>query len=88
LVEGIWLAYVLFIPGFIIVEGRYLLRHPKTFRAPAVFVYVGVVGLSVIFALSMDTLVVVPFMLAGAVGAYYFVKMWCHSRVRSKKWGR
>ena len=81
------MAYLLFIPGFVIMEGLYLLRHPKTFRAPAVFVYLGIVGISLIFCLREGTVVLVPFTLAGAFGAYYFVKMWCHKRDGLKKRG-
>ena len=82
--KDIWLAYAIWIPGFVVVEGIYLLRHPWTFRAPAVFVYLGFVGLSLVFALNESTWVLVPFTLAGGFGAYYIVKMWCHERHRLK----
>ena len=80
----IWLVYLFFIPSFVVVEGIYLLRNPRTFRAPAVFVYLGFVGLSIIFALDRSMGVLVPFTLCGGIGAYYFVKMWCHERHRLK----
>ena len=83
----IWLAYLFFIPSFVVVEGIYLLRNPRTFRAPAVFVYLGFVGLSIIFALNESWAVLVPFILCGGFGGYYVVKMWCHEGHRLKERG-
>jgi len=83
-VKDIWLVYMIGIPGFVVVEGVYLLRKPRTFRAPAVFVYLGFVGLSLVFALDGWSGEFVWFTLCGGIFAYYFVKMWCHERHRLK----
>src|SRR4030042_207863 len=89
--KDILIAYPIFILGFVVAEGIYLIRNPRTFRAPAVFVYLGFLGLSVIFGLNRSTWNLVPFTLAVGVSAYYGVKMWCHKRHRLKyqrEWDR
>ena len=80
--------YLLVLPAFILTEGIYLVKHPKTFRGLAALVWFVITGISFLFIGNTRTLPWVPVMHAVAIGAYYLVKMWCHERHRLKERGR
>ena len=76
--------YLLILPAFILSEGIYLVRHPKTFRGLAASVWLVITGISFLFIGNNRTLPWVPVMHVVAIGAYYLVKMWCHEQQRLK----
>jgi len=68
-------VFFLIIPAFLLTEGRYLFKHPKTFSWPAAFVWLLVTGFSFIFVGSERTLGLVPLIHVVAIALYYFIKL-------------
>lgn len=68
------LGFLLVLPWFIIVEGIYLLRHPRTFNGVAVCVWAGVSGIGFLVGLKEQNLVVWCIGQLVAVMVYYLIK--------------
>lgn len=69
------MVYFLIIPFFLLTEGIYLVRHPRTFNGRAVFFWVAITGMSAFFIKSDWRLGLVPVFHVVAIMVYYFVKM-------------
>jgi len=68
------MLYLLIVPAFLLSEGLYLVRHPKTFRWSAALVWLLITGFGTLFALDKSTLPLVPVAQGVGVLAYWFVK--------------
>lgn len=67
--------YFLIVPWFVIVEGIYLLRHPRTFNGVAAFLWAAITGSSVFFIGKDWKLGLVPVIHVVAIVVYYGVKL-------------
>lgn len=67
--------YLLIVPWFVVVEGIYLLRHPRTFSGPAAFLWGVITGCSAIFIRDDWGIGLVPVIHIVAIMVYYFVKL-------------
>ena len=67
--------YLLALPLFVVTEGIYLVRHPRTFSGLAALVWFLITGISFLFIGNTRTLPWVPVMHVVAIGVYYFVKV-------------
>ena len=67
--------YLLAVPVFVVTEGIYLVRHPRTFSGLASFLWAVMTGISFLFIGNTWTLPWVPVMHIVAIGVYYFVKV-------------
>ena len=76
--------YFLIVPWFVVSEGIYLLRHPRTFNGLAAFVFLVVVGIGFIFARNERTLGLVAVIHVVAIGLYYTIKR----RARKMRWSK
>ena len=78
---------LLVVPAFVVYEGIYLLRHPRTFNGLAVFVFLVVVGIGFIVARNERTLGLAGLIHVVAIGLYYVIKLHGRKRRWSKKGG-
>ena len=69
------MLYFLIVPWFVIMEGIYLLRHPRTFNGLAAFLWVVISGASGFVIYDGRNLGLVPVFHVVAIGVYYFVKL-------------
>jgi len=67
--------YLLILPAFMVTEGIYLVKHPRTFSGLAAFVWAVISGVSFIFVSSERTLPLVPVTHVVGIAVYYFVKL-------------
>lgn len=67
--------YLLIIPWFVITEGIYLLRHPRTFNGLAALLWLVITGTSVFFIGKGWKLGLVPVIHVIGIAVYYFVKL-------------
>jgi len=67
--------YFLIIPAFVLTEGIYLARHPRTFSGLAAFLWAVIIGLSLFFISNVRTLPWVPVIHVFGIVVYYFVKV-------------
>lgn len=69
------MIYFIIIPVFILTEGPYLIRHPKTFNTLASILWVFITGISFLFIPNIRTLPIIPIIHAVAIAIYYLVKL-------------
>ena len=69
------LGFLLILPGFILVEGIYLIRHPRTFNGLAAFVWAVISGLGFLVGLKEQSLEAWSIGQLIAVMVYYGVKL-------------
>jgi hypothetical protein len=69
------LGFLLVLPLFVITEGIYLLRHPRTFNGVAVCVWAGVSGIGFLVGLKEQSLPAWAIGQIIAVVVYYWIKV-------------
>jgi hypothetical protein len=67
--------YLLILPAFVLREGIYLVRHPKTFSGLAALLWLVITGTSVFFIGKGWKLGLVPVIHVIGIAVYYFVKL-------------
>ena len=78
---------MLIVPVFLLREGIYLARDPKTFNGLAAFVFLVVAGIGLIFTRNERTLGLVPVIHVVAIALYYIIKRPARKRRWSKRGG-
>ena len=69
------LGFLLVLPGFILLEGIYLIRHPRTFNGLAAFVWAVISGLGFLVGLKEQSLEAWSIGQLVAVAVYYGIKL-------------
>lgn len=69
------MVYLLIVPVFLLTEGIYLVRHPRTFNRRAAFFWVAITGMSLFFIRNDWRLGLVPVIQVVGIMVYYFVKL-------------
>ena len=67
--------WLLALPGWIIIEVVYLVRHPRTFSWPAAVVGLPLAGFSYLFLFRGESLNLVYVTQVAAVLVYYLIKL-------------
>jgi hypothetical protein len=70
------MLYFLIVPLFVIKEGIYLLKHPRTFSGLAALLWAVITGASGFLIYDWKHLEFVPIFHVVAIGVYYVVKGW------------
>ena len=67
--------YLVLAPCFVLTEGMYLLRHPRTFNGLAAFLWAVITGASGFLISEGSNLHFVPVVQVFAIVVYYVVKL-------------
>jgi hypothetical protein len=67
--------YLLILPAFVLSEGIYLVKHPKTFNGLAALIWLVITGTSFFFIGKGWKFGLVPVIHVIGIAVYYFVKL-------------